>query len=164
MSAVISECGQYRYRLDRVVDPMFQKRSVMFIGVNPSTADATQDDATIRKMAGFTRLWGYSSFIVGNVFAYRSTDVRQLPDSVIDAVGPENMAHLRAMMKECHLIVPCWGNTGKVNKMIRGQFGVMRAFLQFAEQPVSYFGVTLSGDPLHPLMLAYSTKLQTWRY
>ena len=49
-----------------------------FFGVNPSTADASSDDSTVRKWRGFTQRWGGSRFIVGNVFAYRSTDVRQL--------------------------------------------------------------------------------------
>ena len=76
MNAVISNCGMYRYRLDRTVSdsgPVFA-----FFGVNPSTADASSDDSTVRKWRGFTQRWGGSRFIVGNVFAYRSTDVRQL--------------------------------------------------------------------------------------
>ena len=72
-SAIISHCGTYRYRLDRMVSdsgPVYA-----FFGVNPSTADASVDDATVRKWRGFVQRWGGSRFIVGNVFAYRATGI-----------------------------------------------------------------------------------------
>lgn len=162
MSAIISECGRYRYRLERQVAPMFVTKPVMFIGVNPSTADALTDDATIRKMIGFTQRWGYSSFMVGNVFAWRSTDVKQLPDRSL-AVGPENMHHLRAMLDEAACVIPCWGDTHKVPKTHRVQFEIVRALLQLTDTPVKCFGYTNGNDPLHPLMLAYSTEMRDWR-
>ena len=79
-SAIISHCGKYRYRLDRMVSdsgPVYA-----FFGVNPSTADASVDDATVRKWRGFVQRWGGSRFIVGNVFAYRATDVKELATAV----------------------------------------------------------------------------------
>ena len=75
MSAVISPCGQYRYRPERDV-PM-DGLTFAFFGVNPSTADATLDDATVRKWIGFTKVNGGRRLIVGNVFAVRSTDVHE---------------------------------------------------------------------------------------
>lgn len=70
MTAIISPCGKYRYRLDRSVadsGPVYA-----FFGVNPSTADASIDDATVRKWRGFISRWGGSRFIVGNeVFRHR---------------------------------------------------------------------------------------------
>jgi hypothetical protein len=77
VNAIISPCGLYRYRLERTVamtGPVYA-----FFGVNPSTADASIDDATVRKWIGFTKKWGGSRFIVGNVFAYRSTDSPTAP-------------------------------------------------------------------------------------
>ena len=88
-SAIISHCGKYRYRLDRMVSdsgPVYA-----FFGVNPSTADASVDDATVRKWRGFVQRWGGSRFIVGNAFAYRSTDVRQLA-AVEDPSDPQTRA------------------------------------------------------------------------
>ena len=161
MSAILSECGSYRYRLERQVAPMFITKPVMFIGINPSTADAENDDATVRKLIGFTQRWGYSSFILGNVFAWRSTDVRQLPERC-KAIGPDNYRTLKAMMEEAACIVPCWGNTNKVPKTHRCQFEVVCAMLLIAEKPVRIFGRTNRGDPLHPLLLPYSTEMQTW--
>lgn len=63
-SAIISECGAYRYRLERQWDG--EKPNVAFLVLNPSTADASQDDPTIRRCIGFARYWGFGGLIVGN--------------------------------------------------------------------------------------------------
>ena len=163
MSAILSPCEQYRYRLERQVAPLLNDhhKPVLFIGVNPSTADALADDATIRKMSGFVMRWGFTRFMVGNVFAWRSTDVRQLPNHHV-AVGPDNMQHIKAMLGECAFVVPCWGDIGKVHPLFRVQFTIMRAMLKVHDVPVRIFGKTNGGDPLHPLMLSYNTELQEW--
>ena len=163
MSATLSACEQYRYRLERQVAPLLNDHHepVLFIGVNPSTADAIEDDATIRKMSGFILRWGFTRFMVGNVFGYRATDVKELAD-IVDPVGLDNYTHLRQMIKECAVIVPCWGNQSKVPKHLRVQFNVVRSFLLLQAKPVMVFGLTNSGDPLHPLMLPYTTPLQLW--
>ena len=72
-SAVISDCGRYRYRLER--HGLSGAGAVAWIMVNPSTADATTDDATIRKVVGFSERMGAGWLIVGNKFAYRATDI-----------------------------------------------------------------------------------------
>jgi hypothetical protein len=76
VSAVISPCGAYRYRLER--PDVFGDFSTAVIMVNPSTADATENDATIRKLIGFRNHHSWGHIIVGNLFAYRATDVREL--------------------------------------------------------------------------------------
>lgn len=84
-SAVISECGSYRYRLERVWEA--EKDRVAFIMLNPSTADASKDDPTIRRCIGFAKAWGFGGLIVGNLFALRSTDPKALYGHK-DPVGP----------------------------------------------------------------------------
>lgn len=86
MSATLSPCRTYRYRLDREVDLLGDK-VIAYFGVNPSTADESVDDATVRKWRGFSQRLQASRFIVGNVFAYRATDVNHLA-KVDDPVGP----------------------------------------------------------------------------
>ena len=157
--AVISDCGAYRYRLERDIGqqgPVFA-----FFGVNPSTADASIDDATVRKWRGFTERFGGSRFIVGNVFAYRSTDVRAVARAS-DPKGPENRYHIRQIIQDADIIVPCWGSTLKVPDRLRADFTVFGIGLTKTGKPVRIFGRTKSGDPLHPLMLPYSTQLQDW--
>ena len=73
-NAVISACGRYRYLLTRRVGP--GTRAVTFIMLNPSTADATRDDPTIRRCIGFARSWGIGGVDVVNLFAFRATEPR----------------------------------------------------------------------------------------
>ena len=164
MSAVISDCGRYRYRLERETHhPDRDGRSVVaFIGVNPSTADATLDDATVRKWRGFSTAWGHTHFVVGNLFAWRATDVRELA-LADDAKGPDNDAHLAAMVAEADLVVPCWGSRAKLPERLRGRIADVHGMLRTCGRPVRILGLTSSGDPKHPLMLGYRTELMEWR-
>lgn len=130
-----------------------------FFGINPSTADATEDDATVRKWTGFTKTWGGSRFIVGNVFAYRATDVRELA-TVDDPFGPDIGDHTTDIITEADILVPCWGNSSKVPPKLQFAFDVLMDALVSSGKPVRTFGLTASGDPKHPLMLGYSTPMQ----
>lgn len=159
MSAVISECGLYRYRLDREVQG--EGKVFAFFGVNPSTADASLDDATVRKWRGFALRNGGCRFIVGNVFAYRATDVRKLA-TVDDPYGPEIGDHIIGIIDEADILVPCWGNTGKVPPALRGAFDTLLDALVTSGKPVMHFGLTKDGDPKHPLMLGYDIPLTPW--
>ena len=161
MAAVISACGTYRYRLDREID-MLGGQVYAFFGVNPSTADAIIDDATVRKWRGFVSRWGGSRFIVGNIFAYRATDVRCLA-SAPDPIGPDNFAHMMKIGFEADIIVPCWGDRGKLPKPLRHKCDWARDVLEGFGKPVKAFGLSKGGDPLHPLMLGYDTPLVEWR-
>lgn len=162
MSAIISKCGHYRYRLDRwaATAEVGGSLTYAYFGINPSTADASLDDATVRKWIGFTRRNGGNHFIVGNVFAYRSTDVTKLrlaPDG--NPIGPDNDRYLDEIIAEADILVPCWGNTGKVALLWRQHFTHVALKLMHSGKPVKIFGRTSSGDPKHPLMLGYDTPL-----
>lgn len=161
MSAVLSPCGLYRYRLDRVVGVTGSVYA--FFGVNPSTADANIDDATVRKWIGFTKAWGGSRFMAGNVWPLRSTDVRALATAVrwLD-VGRENQRHILAMVDEADILVPCWGDRAKVPRLMHNELDALLSLLVGTRKPVMHFGLTKGGDPKHPLMLGYSTPLQPW--
>jgi hypothetical protein len=154
--AVISACARYRYRLEREIGssgPVFA-----FFGVNPSTADATVDDHTVRKWKGFTKAWGGSRFIVGKVFAFRATAVGELA-RVQDPVGPDNDRHLDAIAREADILVPCWGKRDKAPKAMHPRFDLILQRLVASGKLVLCLGVTRGGDPLHPLALPYSTPL-----
>jgi hypothetical protein len=80
--ADISANGLYRYSLWRIWEPT--QPLVMFIGLNPSTADATTDDHTIRRCLRFSFDWGYGSLVMTNLFAFRATD----PKVMLTAPSP----------------------------------------------------------------------------
>lgn len=160
-SAVLSDCGHYRYSLRREwgtgLEPLYG-----FVGVNPSTADADVEDATTKKWRGFVERWGGSGYLTTNLYAYRTTDVRGLADAE-DPRGPGNLAHILAMAKEVDVIVPCWGTLIKVPRKVRSKIyvgSVLRALLATGK-PVKCLGLNNDGQPRHPLMLPYSTQLQT---
>jgi hypothetical protein len=74
--AELSACRTYRYRLWRQWDA--DLAPVVWVMLNPSTADESADDPTIRKCIGFAQRWGYGGIEVVNLYAYRSPDPRQL--------------------------------------------------------------------------------------
>lgn len=159
MSAVLSECGKYRFRLEREVG--MEGPTFAYFGVNPSTADAMIDDATVRKWTGFTKVYGGRRFIVGNVFAYRATDVRELR-SVADHRTADNAAHIQQIAADADILVPCWGAISKVTGDLHHHFVALRDLLRGTGKPVMAFGLTADGSPKHPLMLGYSTQLIDW--
>lgn len=159
MSAIISDCGKYRYRLERRCEGM---DTTVIVMVNPSTADAEQDDATIRKLIGFGNRNQWGRLIVGNLFAYRATDVREL-GQVDDPVGPENNAHLWRMICAADRIVCAWGPITKQPRMWQGLR--WRKFVELAGSvPMFSIGQTAKcGHPKHPLMLPYDSAILAWK-
>lgn len=106
--ALISDDGRYRYWLTRRLS--MGERAILFVGLNPSTADASQDDPTIRRCVGYARREGFDWLYMGNIYAYRSTDpkaLRALDD--LEAVGPDNQEHLKWMTDKADLVVAAWG-------------------------------------------------------
>lgn len=160
MSAVLSVCGAYRYRLER--DVAMDGPVYAFFGINPSTADASENDATVRKWIGFTKRWGASRFIVGNVFGFRATDVGNLAYCP-DPWGEDNYFHVDQIMAQADILVPCWGSRIKLPKKLQPQLDHFAARFDGYGKPVMIFGRTASGDPKHPLMLGYDTPLTPWR-
>lgn len=104
------------------------------------------------------RRWGGSRFIVGNVFAYRATDVKELA-GIDDPYGDEIGDYTTDIIAEADILVPCWGNSSKAPPKLQGAFDVLMDALLSSGKPVMNFGLTKSGDPKHPLMLGYDTPL-----
>lgn len=161
MSAVISQCGAYRYRLEREVQP--EGRVFAYFGINPSTANAVVDDATVRKWRGFTLRNGGRRFLVGNVFGFRATDVKRLAaHTTLTAQGPEWAVHFDQIIADADVLVPCWGNSKKIPLHLRDELASVMARLVASGKPVLHFGVTACGQPRHPQMLGYDTPLTPW--
>lgn len=135
----------YRYRLERrIAQP--PTGSLCFILLNPSTADETQNDPTIRRCMGYAAAWGYSRLIVVNLFAYRSTDPRQLR-RVGDPYGPDNARQIISAAQAADHVVAGWGAHGAYQNA--GRNTIMR--LRYKGVPVHALGLTKAGEPVHPL-------------
>lgn len=140
--AVISPCGQYRYVLTRTWDAGLPY--VAFVGLNPSTADATNDDATIRKCVRYAQGWGYGGLAMLNCFAFRATDPRVMKRAA-DPIGPENDFYLRQFAGDARTVIASWG--GHAEHMARG--AAVRNMLP----RLKCLWLTKDGFPGHPLYL-----------
>lgn len=160
MSAIISDCGKYRYRLER--HGLSGAGAVAWIMVNPSTADAQADDPTIRRVIGFSERLGAGWAIVGNKFAYRATDVKDLRTAP-DPRGPENDAHLEAIMAAAPLVIVAWGPLAKLPPVLRRRWRTVCQIADRTGTKLMCFGTAQDGQPRHPLMLAYDTPLIEWK-
>jgi len=151
-AAEISACGRYRYTLTR--EWLTGAGTVLFVMLNPSTADASQDDRTIGRCIGFAQRWGYQRLAVVNLFALRSRD----PDELLradDPVGPDNDGWIGALAGAADLTVCAWG-AHKAARAARAD-DVMD---MLADAPVYCLGTTAGGLPNHPLYLPGDTELE----
>lgn len=158
-SAIISPDGVYRYRLERQCEG---EGATAIIMVNPSTADAENDDATIRKLKGFGNRYGWGKLIVGNLFAYRSPDVRSLARA-LDPVGPDNGYRLAEIFLDVQRAIFAWGPASKLPVRLRSRWQeVDRICRAMHLEPMSIGAPAKDGHPCHPLLLPYERTLQPW--
>ncbi len=109
-NARFSSCKRYRYRLEREWSE--GEGTVLFIGLNPSTADHRNDDPTIRRCVRFAKDWGYRRMQIVNLFAWRAT----YPEDLLaadDPVGRNNDRWIARSHREADLTIACWGNHGE---------------------------------------------------
>lgn len=151
-SASISDDGLYRYWLSRRLS--MGERTVLFVGLNPSTADATQDDPTIRRCVGFARTWGFDWFLMGNLYAYRSTNPKVISTlDGIEGLGPLNQEALTWMSQKAEVIVAAWG----ANKLNPAARWLARWIL--TRPHTRCLGQNADGTPKHPLYLPKTAAL-----
>jgi hypothetical protein len=153
-SAVLSECGRYRYVLQRSLGSVLRwYRPMLFIMLNPSTADASVDDPTIRRCIWFAKREGATHLTVVNLFALRATDPQEL-QRASDPIGPENDRHIGEQVEKHNgrPIVAAWG----AHKFARNRAAEVR--LKFG--PFLCLGMTVNNCPKHPLYLKSDTPLE----
>lgn len=141
--AIISDCEMYRYQLWRTWNDDLPK--VMFIMLNPSIADASIDDPTIRRCISFAKSWGFGGLFVGNLYAYRATNPKELK-TVIEPIGKFNCAHIVSMASRSEMIVCAWGNNEKPHDYI------------LCLKNLHYLELSIHGIPKHPLYLKSNLK------
>jgi hypothetical protein len=138
--ANLSKCRKYRYALWRIWDD--SKPYAMFIGLNPSTANETEDDPTITRCINYSKNWGYGGLCMVNLFAFRATEPSVMM-AAKDPIGLENDAWIKKLSHKAGVIVAAWGNDGsflersyKIKKIIPN---------------LMCLKINKTGEPAHPL-------------
>ncbi len=147
--ATISDDKQFRYSLHRTWEPTLQR--LIFVMLNPSTADSMKDDPTIKKLIKFARGWGFGGIIVRNLFAFRATDPKELLTAA-DPVGPKNDMFLKTIYPRC---VVAWGTNGTLLNRDKTVLKMLRK----KGVELLCMGKSKDGHPLHPLFLKGDTQL-----
>lgn len=155
-TATFSEDRAYRYSLSRIWDPA--GAVAVFVGLNPSTADETEDDPTIRRCIGFARDWGAGGLVMLNAFAFRATDPLDMK-AAAEPIGARNDEELYKWAFSARWVVACWGVHGR--HLARG-FAVRHLLRSAAGDNLKVLGLTKDGHPKHPLYLAKTTRLEAW--
>lgn len=154
--AVLSSCGKYRYLLRRAWD--YGKPRALLVMLNPSTADANVDDATIRSCARLLKAIGYGSFEVCNLYGWRATDPDTLTDNMEAMVGPDNANVMDVALSRCDVVICAWGAHPAATRRGRDVHSTIRA-----SKPAVYcFGKTKGGAPKHPLYIKTGAQLETY--
>lgn len=157
-AAELSADGAYRYGLWRSWwDGTGEQSGVCWVMLNPSTADAYVDDATIRRCVGFSRAWGYTGLSVVNLFAYRTHNPKRLLEAE-DPVGPGNWYWLGLEMENADQVVCAWGSSWP-SPYAEHVTAVARLA---ADRGAVCLGTTKAGEPRHPLYLASVTEREPW--
>lgn len=145
-TAVFSPCRRYRYELWR---RWAKGPAVAFVCLNPSTADETQDDPTVRRCINYAKAWGFGAFCMLNLFAYRATDPAEMKRQA-DPIGPANDRAIFAVCNWVNLVVAAWGVHGTHQDRHRW------AIKNLAN--LHHLGLTKDGHPRHPLYLQKDLK------
>ena len=143
--------GKYRYSLWREWSTHLPR--IVFVMLNPSTADEQKNDPTSRRCMGFARAWKFGSMEVVNLFAYRATNYREL-FKVSDPVGAENNGFLMQAVERCPTVVLGWGTRGTLLGRDRQVMSLLAS-----RNDLYCLGITKDGQPRHPLYVKGNTGM-----
>lgn len=132
--------GPFRYLLWR---RWADAATVLFVMLNPSTADETRDDPTIRRCLAYARAWGFGALEVVNLFAFRASQPRQLRRAGAP-VGPYTDGILRSAVARASAVIAAWGNDG-------ARYDRSLAVTEMIGRALRVLGITRTGAPRHPL-------------
>jgi hypothetical protein len=149
--AIFSFDRRYRYVLTHTWEPLFPPKLCTWIGLNPSIADETQLDPTLRRIRAFSAAWGYNGFIMTNLFALVSTDPDRLYTAA-DPVGPENDRWILHAVQQAQKVIAAWGVFGGHQNRCATVLEIIAGF------DLHCLKKTKEGYPFHPLYVAADTE------
>lgn len=149
----------YRYTLHRAVDGLAANGEVVWVMHNPSTADERADDPTIRRVKDYSARWGFAGLSVVNLYAARATKPSEIRH-MDDPVGPLNDMHLSCVIGPAEWVVCAWGALN--DPAVRARADVVWARFLASKARVTCLGLTMSGEPRHPLFVHRSAAMQPY--
>jgi len=160
--AVFNDNRTHRYLLFRN-DVCGESReaagTLLFVMLNPSTADESVDDPTIRRCIGYARSWMYATLVVANLFSLRSTDPKALYSTPSAEGDPRNIEAILSYARESYVLTVCaWGKHGK----LRDREAFVVGHLKGAGVPLHTLGLNADGSPKHPLYLKANLRPERW--
>lgn len=155
-NAVFDNDKVYRYSLIRKWNDNGIK--IVWIMLNPSTADENIDDPTIRRCIGFSKIWGAGEIEIVNLFAYRSTNPKQLY-SYADSIGKENDLFILDSIKKANKIIIAWGSHGSLLK--RSEYVILNLLKDYHKK-IFFLKKLKDGEPGHPLYIKYTQELSCY--
>ncbi|MGK7753255.1 MULTISPECIES: DUF1643 domain-containing protein [unclassified Roseovarius] len=156
--ARFSKCGQYRQALTRDWTPKgAAPRTVLFVGMNPSVADAAASDPTCHRELMFARDWGFTRYLKGNVLDWRATSPKDIPHDPAIACSAENTPELVEMAQQAELVVLAYG---KLHQRYAALVREAVSAIASTGRPLKCLGLNKDGSAKHPLYLRKDTRLQ----
>lgn len=155
--ALLSPCGRYRHAISRDwTEPGQRARTILWVGLNPSTADAERDDPTLRRELAFSRGWGFTRLVKGNLLDWRATQPKDLPGALDIARSAENLSALGEMASVADCIVLA---SGRIPARFSSVFAETLSVLGAPEKSLFCLGQNADGSPKHPLYMRKDTPL-----
>ena len=156
--ATFSEDNLYRYTLTRKWNA--GDKTLVITMMNPSIASETILDPTIRKILQWSILWGYDQLIVLNLFAYRSTEMKQI-FKVSNPIGPANDYHIIETLEnnKSAIFIAAWGKKGN---FLERDHQIRNIYTNLGI-PLHYLVLNSDGTPAHPLYLPKTTIPILWQ-
>jgi len=156
IGAIFSEDRVYRYSLWRYWTPPLDGnfRRLIFIGLNPSTADENTDDPTIRRCIGFAERLGYNGIVMLNLFAFRATKPSEM-FKVSEPIGKHNDTTIKSFIDNSTDFVAAWG--------VYGSYLDRDKEMAMMIPDLLCLGTTKYGNARHPMYLKSDTNLEPWR-
>lgn len=134
-----------------------QTRTILWLGMNPSTADLNFNDPSCHREFLFSRQWGYTRYLKGNILDYRATHPRDIPRDLGAARTQRNLEAIREMAAEAESVVIAHGNMLKRHQpAIDDVLGVVAQ----SGAPLFCLGLTGKGFPRHVLPVPANVQLQ----
>ena len=143
------------------------QKPLVVIGVNPSTANESKSDHTMRKVMGFAERNGYDGFVMLNLYPQRSTDFSGVHGERNEELHQKNLEAIRSFFETHNQldVLAAWGeNIGK-RSYLKDCLRDIVSVLQEGERRVTWMQIgalTNTGHPRHPSCPGYNCGLGTF--